>query len=509
MDNYENYEPEQQEQLPQPAEETAQPLPAEKEVLTEQAEAPALEQIPEKEPVEEPARPHSPYSDSPYEQAVPPVEKPRKKKKTRKGCQWGKRLLAGGLVLVLVAAGCGITAAVVNSHWEKEIGLLEQVMENKLQAMKNELQVGGAAVQPGIQGSVSGEEMTPGQVYAQNIGAVVAVANQSVTTNIYGQVSETASSGSGFIISPDGYVVSNYHVVEGATSLTVITSDGQEHTAELIGFDATNDISLMKIEGENLPYVAIGSSDELVVGDMVAAIGNPLGELTSTLTVGYVSAKDRIVNTDGVAINMLQTDAAINSGNSGGPLFNMKGEVVGITTAKYSGTSNSGVSIEGIGFAIPMDDVAGMLEDIQIYGYVTGAYLGVMVRDVEESVQAYGLPAGAYVEEVTPGYAAERAGLKAQDIIINLGGYEVTSLNTLTRALRKFEAGETTTITVYRAGQQINLTITLDEKPQSTASEQNPEQMPDQNPEQVQPTDPQYYDDWFDHFWNPFFGFGG
>ena len=510
MDTYENKEPVQQE-----------PISEGEEAVVVQQETVSQEQIveevtaAEETPVQ--VKFHSPYADSPYEQFVQPQPKPTKQKKQRTcGCgKWGKKLLAGLLALVVLVAACGITAALVNSHWEKETQLLAQVMENKIQALKDSLN-GGTAAQPGVQpGSSSGDKMTPGEVYAQNIGAVVAVANQSVTTNIYGQVSETASSGSGFIISPDGYVVSNYHVVEGATSLTVITSDGEEHTAELIGYDDTNDISLMKIEGENLPYVTIGSSDELVVGDMVAAIGNPLGELTSTLTVGYVSAKDRLVNTDGVAINMLQTDAAINSGTSGGPLFNMYGEVVGITTAKYSGTSNSGVSIEGIGFAIPMDDVAGMLEDIQVYGYVTGAYLGVMVRDVEASVQAYGLPAGAYVEEVTPGYAAERAGLKAQDIIINLGGYEVTSLNTLTRALRKFEAGQTTTITVYRAGQQINLTITLDEKPQDTETEQTPQQSPsqtpEQTPEQVQPTEPQYGydDDWFENFWNPFYGFFG
>lgn len=470
MDSYENYDP-----IPEQPEHT-------------EAENRIIQDVPVKK--------RSPFADSPYETAFVPEEKANKQK-ARKHRGWGKRILAAQLILALVIGSCFGTALLVNRKWEKENQMLEQVMNNRLEALQEQINAANKLPEY-VQAGTTGEGMTPGQVYAQNVNAVVAVANQSVTTNIYGQVSETASSGSGFIISADGYVVSNYHVVEGATMLTVITADGKEHEAELIGFDSTNDISLMKIEGTDLPHVTIGSSDNLAVGDMVAAIGNPLGELTSSLTVGYVSAKNRIVNTEGRTINMLQTDAAINSGNSGGPLFNMRGEVVGITTAKYSGTSNSGASIEGIGFAIPMDDVAGMLEDLQIHGYVTGAYLGVMVRDVEASVQAYGLPAGAYVEEVTPGYAAERAGLKAQDIIINLGGYEVTSLNTLTRALRKFESGDTTTITVYRAGSELNLSITLDEKPQETTTQ----------PEQIQPTEPeQSQEDWWSEYWNPFYGF--
>jgi len=298
-------------------------------------------------------------------------------------------------------------------------------------------------------------------------------------------------------------VVSNYHVVQGATKLTVITSAGEEYDAKVVGFDAENDISLMKIEAQNLPFVTLGSSDALAIGDQVAAIGNPLGELTSTLTVGYVSAKDRLINTEGKAINMLQTDAAINSGNSGGPLFNMHGEVIGITTAKFSGTSKSGASIEGIGFAIPIDDVAGMLDDLLSRGYITSAYLGVMVRDVDTTAQAYGLPAGAYVDEVISGYAAEEAGMKAQDIIVELGGYEIRSASDLTRVLRKFEIGQATTVTVYRAGQQVTLQITLDEKPRETAPTQ-----PDQ-PEQVAPTAPEEEGQsempwWFN--WNPFFG---
>jgi len=223
----------------------------------------------------------------------------------------------------------------------------------------------------------------------------------------------------------------------------------------------------LKIEAADLPCVTFGSSDVLLVGDQVAAIGNPLGELTSTLTVGYVSAKDRMVNTDGSYINMLQTDAAINSGNSGGPLFNMKGQVVGITTAKYSGTSNSGASIEGIGFAIPLDDVIDMIEDLRDLGYIESGYLGVMVQDVSQSDVSNGKPKGAFVAEVTPGTCAEKAGILEGDIIVDLGSYPVDSLSALSRALRKFKPGETTVITVNRDGEEKTLEVTFDKKPAS------------------------------------------
>jgi len=260
--------------------------------------------------------------------------------------------------------------------------------------------------------------------------------------------------------------VSNFHVVEGAETLTVILFDGTEHEAELIGYDETNDVSLMKIDVQDMPHVTLGNSSDLVVGDQVSAIGNPLGELTSSLTVGYVSAKDRQIATESGELNMIQTDAAINSGNSGGPLFNTKGEVIGINTAKYSGTSTSGATIEGIGFAIPIDDVKDILSDLKEYGYVTSAYLGVEVRDVDSSGVSYGLPEGAFVQSVVAGGAADKAGITAQDIIVNMGGYDVESVSDLLKILRKVAVGEETTVTVYRAGQRVNLKITPEAKPQ-------------------------------------------
>ncbi len=432
----------------------------------------------------------SPFADSPYVAVAPQQDPyipapPKKKKEKRAGIRgWVAILLA----CVLAVACSGITAAAVNLHWQRENRILSQVVDNKLAAMQEKMEqalanVGGSGTAAPVEG------LTPAQVYYQNVKAVVAVTSD-------------VASGSGFIVSEDGYIVTNHHVIEDASVLQIIMSDGTEFAAQVIGYESSNDVALLKVEATDLPCVKLGSSDALVVGDQVAAVGNPLGELTSTLTVGYVSAKDRIVSTDGTAMNMLQTDAAINSGNSGGPLFNMKGEVVGITTAKYSGSSNSGATIEGIGFAIPIDDVIGIISDLKQYGYVTGAYLGVMVRDVEAAViQGYGFPSGAYVDSVTPGDAADVAGIRAKDIIVNLGGYEVTSVSELTRVLRRFKAGDTTTVTVFRSGAEVNLSITLGEKPQNTQTQQPA----DDTLESDMNTDD---NDWLDDFFWPFFGQG-
>ena len=217
--------------------------------------------------------------------------------------------------------------------------------------------------------------------------------------------------------------------------------------------------------------------------------------------MGYISAKDRTINTDGSLINMMQTDAAINPGNSGGPLFNMKGEVVGITTAKYSGSTGSGASIEGIGFAIPIADVMAMTEDLIAHGYLTNqAYLGVSVMDLDSNTAAmYSLPVGSYVQSVVEGSCAEKAGIVPKDIIIKVGEYEVEGNTTLQKALRKFKAGETATITVYRAGAELELPITFDERPQDPDAEQQQPQGQGEMPSSGS------YEDWFNYFY-PFFG---
>ena len=403
---------------------------------------------------EQPAAEEIPVSS---EAAVQPQVQKKKSGKGRK--VFG--LIALCLAVALVSSI--MTAIISGVILQIQFGVHKQAVDNQLQVMGESVRTEqGLPVNPAAPAE---EGLTPSEIYAQNADAVVGITCVGVETNQFGQQSQVIGTGSGFIISADGYVVTNYHVVEGAQEVTVVTRNDQEFPAQIIGYESGVDVALLKVEATALPYVRLGSSDVLVVGEQVCAIGNPLGEFTYTLTVGHLSAKDRMVSTGGNAYNMLQTDVAINSGSSGGPLFNTKGEVVGITTAKISGESNTGVSIDGLSFAVPIDDVLSIIEDLRTYGYITGAYIGVMVRDVDEYGQSYGLPAGAFVEEVSAGLAAEKAGMKAQDIIVNLGGYDVKSVSDLTRALRKFKAEDTTTITVYRSGQRVDLQITFGAKP--------------------------------------------
>lgn len=312
----------------------------------------------------------------------------------------------------------------------------------------------------------TGKSLTPKEVYAMNVNACVGIATQ-ITTNVWGQVASASASGSGFILTSDGYVVTNNHVVEGATSVTVKLYNGDEYDAEIVGTDEMNDVALLKIDATGLQTVTIGDSDQIEVGEEVIAIGNPLGELTFTMTAGVVSALDREINTDGKPINMLQTDVAINSGNSGGPLFDMNGNVIGITSAKYSGSTSSGASIEGISFAIPINDALRVIYDLQQYGHVTGrAYLGVTVKDLDSTTAAtYGLPTGPMIRTVEEGGCAEKAGLQEGDIIIGFNDAEISSYTDLVAALNKCRAGDTATIKVYRAGAEVEASVTLDERP--------------------------------------------
>lgn len=405
---------------------------------------------------QQPQQPQGGYYYQPGYCYAPNYQPPKPPKKEKKKGGAFRRVMAAVLVVVLIAAGCVTTALVTGSYWKTQNDQLRMYFNEKLDVLQQQITGSSNGTIGGTSTPVTpGDAMTPSQVYAQCVNSVVAV---SCSYN------GGSSSGSGFILTEDGYIATNYHVVEGASKISVTTYDSQEYTVELIGYDSTNDIALLKADATGLQAASIGSSDALAVGDQVVAIGNPLGELAATLTVGYVSAKDRDVTTDGTVINMLQTDAAINPGNSGGPLFNMYGQVIGITTAKYSGTTNSGATIEGIGFAIPIDDVIGMLDDLKNYGYVTGAYLGVTVREVDSTAQIYGVPAGAYVDSVVQGNCAAAAGVRRGDIIVELGGYKVSSLNDLSRALRNFKGGDEATITVWRSGQEIILKIVFDEK---------------------------------------------
>lgn len=447
-------------------------------------------------------RRESPYENSPYEMHEPPREesyyyrqeprKPRKSKEGRKSHRgvW-RGVLAAVLAVVLVAGGCLITAASVNHYWEERNASLN----SRISELEKQIGAASGSSSSGhvVQQLPSGTQMAPSQLYAQSVDSVVAISSTVESTGFYG-VTEGTASGSGFILSQDGYIVTNAHVVEGASNISVVLHDGTEYAATVKGSDSANDIAVLKVEAENLPAASIGKSGELNIGDMVVAIGNPLGTLESTQTVGYVSGINREVATDSAIISMIQTDAAINPGNSGGPLFNMLGQVVGITTAKYSGTTNSGASIEGIGFAIPIDDVLPIINDLIEHGYVTGAYMGVTVQNTDaDSAAMFGLPTGAYVLEVVPGGSADRAGIQPKDIIIALGNTTITSVTDLTRSLRAYKAGDIVSITLIRGGKEMTLDITLDEKPQPEESQDIP--TPDEN----MPSEGNY-DDWYDWF---------
>ena len=310
------------------------------------------------------------------------------------------------------------------------------------------------------------EPLTAAQIYATYVGATVGITTE-ITTNIFGQQVQNAASGSGFVITEDGYIVTNYHVIEEADSIKVAFMDGKSYDATLVGGDEENDIAVLKIDATDLPTVVIGSSSSLVVGDQVFAIGNPLGELTFSLTGGYVSALNRSVTmSDGRRMNYVQTDTAINSGNSGGALIDIYGQVVGIVSAKLSsGSSSSSATVEGLGFAIPMDDVKDMITDIMEHGYITGKpYMGILGDDVSAEAQRYGTPAGAYVMGVVEGSGSDQAGLQEGDIITKLGDTPITSMSDLKSANKSYQAGDTAAMEVSRDGKTITLSITFDER---------------------------------------------
>ena len=310
--------------------------------------------------------------------------------------------------------------------------------------------------------------LTPEEIYAANLGAAVGV-NGDVTTNAWGYTVRNAVSGSGFVISSNAtssYIVTNYHVINNVQDIKVFFANGDSYDATLVGGEEDNDIAVLRIEVGNLQTVTLGDSDALNVGENVYAIGNPLGELTFTFTGGYVSAKDRSVTmSDGTVMNMLQTDTAINSGNSGGPLFNEYGQVIGIVSAKLSSSSSSEASVEGLGFAIPINDVRDMITSIIENGYVTGKpSMGILLDDVPQAAQQYGVPAGAEVLAILDGSGADNGGLQVGDIITAVNGTEVSGSSDLQSAVSEFSAGDTVTLSIYRNGETTTVDVTLDEE---------------------------------------------
>ena len=327
--------------------------------------------------------------------------------------------------------------------------------------------------------------LTASEVYAQNVNSTVGITT-SITTNYFGYQTTAAAAGSGFILTQDGYILTNYHVVESSDSIKVTTYDGTSYDAQLIGYDESNDIAVLKVDANDLTPVVLGDSDSVSVGDSVVAIGNPLGELTFSLTAGAISALDRPVTlSSGTTMNLMQTDCAINSGNSGGALFNMYGEVIGITNAKYSSSSSSSeASIDNIGFAIPINQVRSIVESIIQNGYIIKPYIGVSVSDVSSESQSYGLPQGAAVRSVVENSPAAEAGLQENDIITAANGDAITGSNDLVKLVKAASAGDTLELTVYRQGQTLTVTLTVGEQKQDALPAQTTDntQSDSQNP---------------------------
>lgn len=319
------------------------------------------------------------------------------------------------------------------------------------------------------------QELTAAEIYTRACRSTVGVTIPGYALNIFGQTSAATVTGTGIILTDDGYVLTNFHVIEDAyesgSRICVITFEGSEHEAEVIGIEIESDLAVLKIEADGLTAAEIGDSDNMLVGQTIYAVGNPLGELTYTMTSGIVSALDRRITTDvNVTVNMFQIDAAVNNGNSGGPVFNVYGQVIGVVTAKYSQ-----YGMEGLGFAIPVNDACDIALDLIEKGYVTGkAYLGLTFATISPAVaRYYGISEGVYVYAVEEGSCAEEAGLMAGDVITAIDDVSVLSADSLAQTVRKYRAGDSAVLTVQRDKEFLSLTVVFDEElPASSVSDQ-------------------------------------
>ena len=436
-----------------------------------------------------------PYSPQPESGAPQPEQTPIPWEEPRKhGRGKAKKVVAGVLCGALLIGG-GFGAGWMVKDWGKTE---TEVMVSS----RKPVEVQTVAV-------TGSERLSFPEIYKANIDSCVSINTSTLAGyNFFNQPVEVPSAGSGFILTADGYIATNCHVVNNATSVQVTLNDGTTYDAQVVGSDADYDIAVLKVDpGETkLKPVVVGTSSKMNVGDDVCTIGNPLGELTFSMSEGIVSCIDREINLEGTPFNMIQITSAINPGNSGGPLFNAYGEVVGIVTAKTSQSSN-GTSAEGLGFAIPIDDVMAMLKDIMENGQVTShAYMAVTVSDAARYPQS-GMSSGAYLVEVTEGGPADKAGLQAGDVITMLGTTPITSQQDVKSALgsKTYKAGDTATVTYVREGQVYTTDLTFGSTTEKPA---DPEpQSATQQPQQGQQD--RSYDDYYgdmEDFFNQFFG---
>lgn len=316
---------------------------------------------------------------------------------------------------------------------------------------------------------------TPYTISHTDISSVVTKCADSVVeitietqSTLYGHYTYTQEgNGSGVIISADGYILTNNHVISGANKISVTLRNGNSYEAKLIGTDSKTDIAIIKVEANNLTTAVLGNSDSLVVGELAIAIGNPLGQLGGTVTDGIISALEREIKLDNSTMNLIQTNAAINPGNSGGGLFNANGELIGVVVAK-----SSGVNVEGLGFAIPINDVKTVINDLLEHGYATNrAFLGVQLANTSYSNNDFSIYSmffnsvnyGALVTEVVEDSPAEKAGIKKNDIIVSVDNEVVSQASDVTSKISNFNVGDKITIGLIRDNKTLNVDVTLAE----------------------------------------------
>ncbi len=305
------------------------------------------------------------------------------------------------------------------------------------------------------------------QTISNCVPSIVGIDIQMTSTSFFGQQQTATASGSGVIITSDGYIATNNHVIEGATKITVYLQDGTTYDAQLIGADAKTDLAVIKIDATGLKPATLGTSSTLMVGETAIAIGNPLGQLMSTATKGIISALDRTITVEGQDMTLLQTDAAINSGNSGGGLFNAKGQLIGIVNAK-----SMGLSVEGLGFAIPIDTAKSVIADLMDKGFVSGRpYIGISADEV--AVRYNSNPFYSYFQQTTTvlqitavesGSSADIAGLKVNDYLLAINGKSISSKDELTSIINNCKIGDTITITIQRDGNNSDIQVVLRER---------------------------------------------
>ena len=327
-----------------------------------------------------------------------------------------------------------------------------------------------------------GTELTTEEIVQKVLPSVVGIESQFTVTSLnsgyyygFGNIPSTSGAtgtGTGVVITEDGYIVTNAHVIYDseygaglADSIKVLMNDDESYDAEVVGYDTDCDLAVLKIKADGLTAAEFGDSDNLLLGESVVAIGNPLGfDLMNTVTSGIVSGLNRNITINDKAMNLIQTDTAINEGNSGGPLINKKGQIVGINSSKMSASYGS-ASIEGIGFAIPSNEVSKIVDDLMEYGYVTGKpQLGISCQDVTDTIsQMYNMPVGIYVTDVTKNSAADKAGLQSGDVITAVDDKEISTYEELNAEKNKHSAGDTIELTYIRSGKEKTTEVVLDE----------------------------------------------